>query len=71
LFAETLERARRIYGLHPGDADKLYVFHALEVECVAQGKACGRYEFRVKTSFAVTNTRGHGVVRDGLQVVVS
>jgi IS5 family transposase len=59
-FAETLERARRIHGQHPGDADKLYAFHAPEVECIARGKARARYEFGVKTSFAVTNARGPG-----------
>jgi IS5 family transposase len=58
--AETLERARRIHGQRPGDADKLYAFHAPEVECIARGKARARYEFGVKTSFAVTNARGPG-----------
>ncbi len=58
--AETLERARRIHGQRPGDADKLYAFHAPEVECIARGKARARYEFGVKTSVAVTNARGPG-----------
>ena len=44
----------------PGDADKLYAFHAPEVECIARGKARARYEFGVKTSVAVTNARGPG-----------
>jgi transposase, IS5 family len=30
------------------------------VECIAHGKARARYEFGVKTSFAVTNARGAG-----------
>ena len=60
VFAETLARARRIHGQRAGDADKLYAFHAPEVECVARGKARARYEFGVKTSFAVTNARGPG-----------
>jgi dodecin len=30
------------------------------VECIARGKARARYEFGVKTSFAVTNARGPG-----------
>ena len=59
-FAETLERARRIHAQRPGDADKLYAFHAPEVECIARGKARARYEFGVKTSVAVTNARGPG-----------
>ena len=58
--AETLARARRIHGQRSGDADKLYAFHAPEVECIARGKARARYEFGVKTSFAVTNARGPG-----------
>ena len=59
-FAETLERARRIHGQRPRDADKLYAFHAPEAECIARGKPRARYEFGVKTSFAVTNARGPG-----------
>jgi IS5 family transposase len=58
--AETLERARRIHGRRPGDADTLYAFHAPEVECIARGKARARYEFGVKASFAVANARGPG-----------
>lgn len=42
IFAETLGRARRIHGQRPGDADKLYAFHAPEVECIARGKARAR-----------------------------
>ena len=41
-FAHTLARARRIHGQRPGDADKLYAFHAPEVECIARGKARAR-----------------------------
>jgi IS5 family transposase len=59
-FAHTLARARRIHGQRPGDADKLYAFHAPEVECIARGKARARYEFGVKTSVAVTNARQPG-----------
>jgi transposase, IS5 family len=59
-FAEPLARAGRIRGQRPGDAGKLYAFHAPEVECIARGKARARYEFGVKTSFAVTNIRGAG-----------
>jgi IS5 family transposase len=40
--AQTLARARRIHGQRPGDADKLYAFHAPEVECIARGKARAR-----------------------------
>ena len=40
--AQTLGRARRIHGQRPGDADKLYAFHAPEVECIARGPRHGR-----------------------------
>jgi IS5 family transposase len=40
--------------------DKLYAFHAPEVECIAKGKARSRCEFGVKTSIAVTNARTAG-----------
>jgi IS5 family transposase len=35
----VLERARRIHAQQPGDANKLYAFHAPEVECIGKGKA--------------------------------
>ena len=55
-----LERARRIHAQQPGDANKLYAFHAPEVECIGKGKARTRYEFGVKTSLATTNERAKG-----------
>lgn len=59
-FAQTRERVARILAQRPGDSDKLYAFHAPEVECIAKGKARSRYEFGVKTSIAVTNARCAG-----------
>jgi len=59
-FAQTRERVARILAQRPGDTDKLYAFHAPEVECIAKGKARTRYEFGVKTSIAVTNARSAG-----------
>jgi IS5 family transposase len=59
-FAETRERVARILAQRSGDADKLYAFHAPEVECIAKGKARTKYEFGVKTSIAVTNARTAG-----------
>lgn len=59
-FAPVLERARRIHAQQPGDANKLYAFHAPEVECIGKGKARTRYEFGVKTSLATTNERAKG-----------
>ena len=59
-FAETVARATRIHAQKAGDRDKLYAFHAPEVECIGKGKARPRYEFGVKTSFATTNARCAG-----------
>ncbi|NSL54536.1 transposase [Uliginosibacterium sp. IMCC34675] len=38
--------------------DKLYAWHAPEVECIAKGKARKPYEFGVKVSLAVTAKEG-------------
>lgn len=59
-LATVLERARIIHGQKPGDAQKLYAFHAPEVECIGKGKARTRYEFGAKASFATTNERCKG-----------
>jgi IS5 family transposase len=59
-FAETRERVARVLAQRSGDTDKLYAFHAPEVECIAKGKARTKYEFGVKTSIAVTNARTAG-----------
>lgn len=59
-FAQTRKRVARILAQRAGDTDKLYAFHAPEVECIAKGKARSRYEFGVKTSIAVTNARTAG-----------
>lgn len=45
VFAETVARASRIHAQKAGDRDKLYAFHAPEVECIGKGKARARYEF--------------------------
>jgi IS5 family transposase len=59
-FAVARERTGRILVQRSGDTDKLYAFHAPEVECIAKGKARSRYEVGVKTSIAVTNARTAG-----------
>jgi len=59
-LATVLERARTIHGQKPGDTQKLYAFHAPEVECIGKGKARTRYEFGAKASFATTNERCKG-----------
>ena len=56
----VLERARTIHGQKPGDTQKLYAFHAPEVECIGKGKTRTRYEFGVKASLATTNERCKG-----------
>ena len=38
-FATVLERAERILSQQPGGKNKLYAFHAPEVECIGKGKA--------------------------------
>lgn len=59
-FAVALSRVRKLLGQKPTDKNKLYALHAPEVECIGKGKARTRYEFGVKTSFAVTNVRTKG-----------
>lgn len=59
-FSVTRERVARLLVQRSDDTDKLYAFHAPEVECIAKGKARTRYEFGVKTSIAVTNARTAG-----------
>ncbi len=44
---EILTRAQRIVTQKTGDKNKLYAFHAPEVECIAKGKARTPYEFGV------------------------
>jgi IS5 family transposase len=53
-----LERAERIHQQRPKDKNKLYAWHAPEVECIAKGKARQPYEFGVKASIAVTHKSG-------------
>jgi len=41
--------------LRPKAEEKLYSWHAPEVECIAKGKAHKKYEFGCKASYATTN----------------
>ncbi len=54
---DALGKARIAYHqtLRPKASEKLYSWHAPEVECIAKGKAHKKYEFGCKTSFASTN----------------
>jgi IS5 family transposase len=56
-FEEALGKARMAYRqtLQPKAPEKLYSWHAPEVECIAKGKAHKKYEFGCKASFTSTN----------------
>lgn len=54
-FQETLAKSQRILNQQRQDKDKLYSFHAPEVECIAKGKAHKKYEFGVKVGLTVTH----------------
>lgn len=54
-FQETLHKSRRILAQQSYDKNKLYSFHAPEVECIAKGKVHKKYEFGVKVGVTVTN----------------
>ena len=56
-FKEDLAKANKIYAqaADPKTPDKIYSWHAPEVECIAKGKAHKKYEFGCKASLAATN----------------
>jgi transposase, IS5 family len=62
-FMAELAKARTIFAqtLNPQALDKLYSWHAPEVECIAKGKAHKKYEFGCKASIASTN-KGNFIV---------
>ncbi len=60
ITAGTMQRVARLLAQKPEDKRKLYALHAPEVECIGKGKARTRWEFGVKVSLAVTNTRAPG-----------
>ena len=57
VFKDDLAKARKIYAqaADPKTPDKIYSWHAPEVECIAKGKAHKKYEFGCKASLATTN----------------
>ena len=57
MFKDEMEKAEIIYNqtLNPKSKEKLYSWHAPEVECIGKGKAHKRYEFGCKASYVVTN----------------
>lgn len=56
-FEAALGKARIVQHqtLKPKSTEKLYSWHAPEVECIAKGKAHKKYEFGCKASYASTN----------------
>ena len=63
LLSADLIKARRIYA-QAGDRsykDKVYSWHAPEVECISKGKAHRKYEFGCKASYTATN-KGNFIV---------
>jgi IS5 family transposase len=53
----ALGKAQTAWGqtLNPKTKEKIYSWHAPEVECIAKGKASKKYEYGCKASFAATN----------------
>jgi IS5 family transposase len=56
-FNSALAKAKKIYAqaANPREPDKIYSWHAPEVECIAKGKSHKKYEFGCKASIASTN----------------
>ncbi|HNC32081.1 IS5 family transposase [Methylosarcina fibrata] len=52
---DALAKTQRILNQKHTDKNKLYSFHAPEVECISKGKAHKKYEFGVKVGITVTN----------------
>lgn len=57
-LTSVLERAERLRTQRRGDKNKLYAWHAPEVECISKGKARQPYEFGVKVSVAIAAKKG-------------
>ena len=54
VFSLALEKAKKIFLQKREDSEKLYSWHAPEVECISKGKAHKPYEFGCKVSL-ITN----------------
>lgn len=57
-LAPVLAKAERLRIQAPKDKNKLYAWHAPEVECIGKGKARQPYEFGVKVGIAITAKKG-------------
>ena len=57
VFKDDLAKAKTIYAqaTNPKAENKIYSWHAPEVECIAKGKAHKKYEFGCKASIASTS----------------
>jgi IS5 family transposase len=57
VFKNDMAKARTIYeqAANPKAPNKIYSWHAPEVECIAKGKAHKKYEFGCKASIASTS----------------
>ncbi len=54
----SLALAKRLHTQQPKDKQKLYSWHAPEVECIGKGKARKPYEFGVKATITTTLKEG-------------
>jgi len=54
IFSQPLQKAHRILTQTKKTKDKLYSWHAPEVECIGKGKADKPYEFGCKVSLTTT-----------------
>ena len=56
-FHSEMTKAKKIYAqaANPKEPNKIYSWHAPEVECIAKGKAHKKYEFGCKASIASTS----------------
>lgn len=59
-FSETLRKAYIAYRQHAKSKEKLYSWHAPEVECIGKGKADKPYEFGCKVSITTHINRAPG-----------
>ncbi len=60
-WEDLLSKCHRVYNQKRSDSDKLYRFHAPEVECISKGKVHKKYEFGCKVS-VVTTTRANWIL---------
>ena len=57
LYSSLLSQVNQVLTQTKNSKNKLYSYHAPEVECIGKGKAQKRYEFGVKVSIATPHKR--------------